>query len=177
MKNGHLTFSLSKYNRAELSKTEKEVSAAAARALHPRSSGPTLARARGPGPSPPHARFLARARAAAAGRPGGAGTKASPAAVPESGLRGSPAAAAPVGRGPAEEGRPRGRGAPPEARAGLAETPPPHYLARGLFVTVAAAKRLPSQGGAAKADERASAASRAREAASRSGWTKTGAGN
>ena len=129
------------------------MSAAAARALQPRSSGPSLPRASGhgtqPAPlgsrSPSHARFSARPRGRGcqtwSGRdkdpprpwPGAAGQRWS--GVFADAPRQRPRWGG--GRGTAEERRPPARGAPAETRAGWTEppptaaslSPPPHYLA------------------------------------------------
>lgn len=144
---------------------------AAARALHPRSSAPRPPPA-APGPSPPRSAAQPEPRAvlrgahrAAAVRPRGGGTKSPPTGGGPScrpDPKRGPQAGTPGGScwgpkgGATAEGRPRARGVPPVARAGPAGTPPasasrsppPHYLARALLVTVAAADGLP--GGAAR---------------------------
>lgn len=112
-----MTFSQS---RAELScQIQKEARVAAARALHPRSSGPSLPRARGRGTGSRSAR-ITQPEPRSVLRPGptglrlsepeAQGQRASPAAaggyrpVPSPGLRGPPAAAAPVLRGAGRSG-------------------------------------------------------------------------
>lgn len=150
---------------------------------------------RSSGPSPPRS---TRAAPATLGSPSGPrdrgcqtrrgrgtaqrkGQRALPAAaggcrpVPKPGFRGSGPSWAGTGDGGAagEERPPRRRGC---ARgAGPAGRLAPYSLpCRGLPVTVAAVTELLSRGDAARADKRASAASRTGEAASRSGWRKAG---